>query len=486
MARLPIPICLIVAATLVAPACAGKTKMRWADLRELYSRSAQTHGIERNPVIVIPGVMGSKLVEDSTDTVVWGTLGGKAPNPQKPYGARLLALPMREGAKLSELTDDVYPAGVLNRVKVKLLGLPIRLGAYVNILRALGVGGYQDEELGLAGAIDYGDDHFNCFQFGYDWRRDLVENAQRFHEFLEQKRAYVQQEYARRYGVENYDVRFDVVAHSMGGLLARYYMRYGADDLPQDGSVPEVTWAGARLLERVILIGTPNAGAVDTLPDLIEGRKFGAFLPRYSPAVLGTMPAVYQLLPRPRHASLVSAAAPERVIEDHMQPEFWERMGWGLADPEQDRYLRMLLPDVPDAATRRHIALDHQRKCLERAAHLFAALDTPATLPDGLSLQLIAGDAVATDAVVAVDLETGEVDTIAKRPGDGKVLRSSALLDERVGGEWSATLVSPIDWTHVTFLFSDHLGLTKDPAFTDNVLFLLLEDPPPSLPPAGH
>jgi hypothetical protein len=27
------------------------------------------------------------------------------------------------------------------------------------------------------------------------------------------------------------------------------------------------------------------------------------------------------------------------------------------------------------------------------------------------------------------------------------------------------------------FLFSDHLGLTKDPAFTDNVLYLLLEDP---------
>lgn len=26
------------------------------------------------------------------------------------------------------------------------------------------------------------------------------------------------------------------------------------------------------------------------------------------------------------------------------------------------------------------------------------------------------------------------------------------------------------------FLFTDHLGLTRDPAFTDNVLFLLLED----------
>jgi hypothetical protein len=29
----------------------------------------------------------------------------------------------------------------------------------------------------------------------------------------------------------------------------------------------------------------------------------------------------------------------------------------------------------------------------------------------------------------------------------------------------------------VTFLFTDHLGLTRDPAFADNVLYLLLEDP---------
>ena len=30
-------------------------------------------------------------------------------------------------------------------------------------------------------------------------------------------------------------------------------------------------------------------------------------------------------------------------------------------------------------------------------------------------------------------------------------------------------------WTQVIFLFRDHLGLTKDPAFHDNVLYILLE-----------
>jgi hypothetical protein len=58
-----------------------------------------------------------------------------------------------------------------------------------------------------------------------------------------------------------------------------------------------------------------------------------------------------------------------------------------------------------------------------------------------------------------------------------RVLCSSALLDERAGGSWSPGLVSPIDRTRVNFLFTDHLGLTRDPGFTDNLLFLLLEAP---------
>jgi hypothetical protein len=85
----------------------------------------------------------------------------------------------------------------------------------VQILAALGAGGYQDESLGLAGAVDYGSDHYTCFQFDYDWRRDNVENARRFARFVEEKRAYVQAENRRRFGDAG-ELRFDVVAHSMG------------------------------------------------------------------------------------------------------------------------------------------------------------------------------------------------------------------------------------------------------------------------------
>jgi hypothetical protein len=50
-------------------------------------------------------------------------------------------------------------------------------------------------------------------------------------------------------------------------------------------------------------------------------------------------------------------------------------------------------------------------------------------------------------------------------------------MDERQGGEWAPHLQSPIAWDQVMFLFNDHLGMTKDPVFTDNILFTLLEEP---------
>lgn len=88
------------------------------------------------------------------------------------------------------------------------------------------------------------------------------------------------------------------------------------------------------------------------------------------------------------------------------------------------------------------------------------------------------GDAIDTEAVVGVDSRSGRFSVAERRAGDGTVLRSSALMDERLGQTWAPKLVSPIDWSSVTFLFTDHFGLTKGPMFHDNVLYLLLGQPP--------
>jgi pimeloyl-ACP methyl ester carboxylesterase len=428
---------------------------------------------ERNPVIVIPGILGSRLLDAESGQIVWGAFGGGSIDPSTPEGARLAALPMEEGKPVTQIRDSVVPDGALDRFNLNLWFVNFRLSAYYNILKALGTGGYRDEDLGHFTEVQYGKEHFTCFQFDYDWRLDLAANARRLEEFITEKHAYVNRETERRFGRQNVNVKFDIVAHSMGGLLSRYYLRYGTADLPEDGSAPEVTWAGAKHVRRVVMVGTPNGGSLGALNQLVNGFGRLPFVPRYEPAVLGTFPSLYQLLPRTRHGALVSKGAPLDIYD----PDLWADLKWGLASPDQSEILEMLLPDVPSPEERHRIALDHQRKCLVRARRVGEALSVPATPPPGLSFILFAGDAVDTDAVMSVDMETGGMEVAATAPGDGSVLRSSALLDERVGGEWSPRLLSPIAWQQVVFFFKDHLGITKDPVFTDNLLYLILESP---------
>lgn len=448
--------------------------MQAPDIGGLYNRSAKYHGAERNPVIVIPGILGSKLISSATGEVVWGAFGGGSANPQTEMGAQLISLPMKDAVPLRELTDEVVPHGALDEVKINFFGVPVSLAAYANILATLGAGGYRDEQLGYAGGVDYGGDHFTCFQFAYDWRRDNVENAIRLHQFILEKKKYVEEKLWQNYGVRK-DIKFDIVAHSMGGLITRYYLTYGPHDLPTDGSLPKPTWEGAQYVDRALLVGTPNAGSVDSLITLLDGLEPSKLLPKYDAALLGTIPSVHQLLPRPRHGHVINKVTGEPI--DILNPDVWEQLQWGMANPNQQHALSLLLPDITDSIERRRIALDQQRKALLRAKQFQDALDAPVTYPANVQLSLVSGDAVATADILAVDPASGATEVVRRSPGDGSVLRSSALLDERVAGAWAPKLTSPIHWHSVTFLFDDHIGLTKDPIFTDNVLYFLLEEP---------
>lgn len=461
-------------ALLLLGGCATELLTHEPDVGELYSRSARVQGPERNPVIVIPGLTGSRLVDSDSGRVVWGEFADDWAKPGKADGARLIAFPMREGAPLREIADGVRSDGVLDWLRVEVLGIPINVRAYYQILEALGLGGYREESLAAAGKVDWGDEHFTCFQFDYDWRRDNVENAARLERFIAEKKAYVRAENLRRFGVDTPDLKFDVIGHSMGALLLRYYLRYGAADLPADGSLPELTWAGAANIERAILVAPPNAGTIESLVQLVEGKSYGPFA-SYPPGLLGTFPAGYQMLPRRRHGMVVTAGDAEPA--DLFDPATWQRMEWGLAAPEAEELIAWLLPDEPDPEVRRRIALDHQRKVLERAEGFTAALDRPASHPAGLELFLIAGDAIETPRRMSAGPGAGGLTVIASASGDGKVLRASALMDERLDGDWTVALRSPIAWTSVMFLPQGHLDLTKDAVFTDNLLFWLLELP---------
>jgi hypothetical protein len=158
------------------------------DLGGLYNSLVQNESPYRNPVILIPGLLGSKLVDKSTGAVVWGTFGLNTVSPKTAEGARIIAIPMLYKETLGEMRDNIVPAGTLDRVKLNFLGYPLEQNTYAHILSILGIGGYRDQNLAEAGVINYGDRHFTCFQFDYDWRRDIVESAKNLDAFIKEKK----------------------------------------------------------------------------------------------------------------------------------------------------------------------------------------------------------------------------------------------------------------------------------------------------------
>lgn len=153
-----------------------------------------------------------------------------------------------------------------------------------------------------------------------------------------------------------------------------------------------------------------------------------------------------------------------------------DQMAWGSANPKQDNILKMLLPDINSPQKRREIAIDHLKKYLRQAKQFVKALDLPAEPPDSIHYYLVAGDSENTDKTAQFH-RNGNLTIAATAPGDSVVLRSSALMSERPRDNPHSRLVSPIKWTQVFFLFSDHRKITRYPEFTDNLLYIVLESP---------
>ncbi len=439
------------------------------DFDDFYDPRAAERYPDRNPVIVIPGFLGSRLVDAESGAVIWGAVGGNYADPDTPQGARLIALSLRdglEGNKRKNLSPAIRPDGVLDRFRIRALAL--RLKPYHEILRALSEAGYRDEDL-IRRDVDFGDRHLNSFQFAYDWRLDNAANARRLHEFILEKAAYCRSDRRRR-GLPAGEVRFDLIAHSMGGLLARYYLRYGPQPLPADGSPPELTWEGARHVERAILVAPPNGGAVKAALNMIRGVRHAPGLPFYDALLNGTFPSAYQLFPRARQGAVVDARDRSRHL-DLLDPELWQRAGWGLAARDREELLGWLLPEIEDASERRRLALAYQRRMLRLAAQFQRALDRPASPPAGTELFLIAGDSLKTPSVLAVDPESGAVEIVARDPGDGSVTRASAVMGPSVA------------WRELAFTSRRHSRMSGGKVFADRIAHWLLESPRPSRAP---
>src|SRR5262249_41351410 len=141
------------------------------------------------------------------------------------------------------------------------------------------------------------------FEFAYDWRQDNVANAHELGELIKRIVKSTPTEPDRPSLPPCPDHKVDIIAHSMGGLIAQYYVAYGDAELPADGAAIAVpTFAGAEYVRRLVLVGTPSRGSHQVLRFFTDGfdeyEHHGFGIGRdLGRAVLATFPSAYQLLP---------------------------------------------------------------------------------------------------------------------------------------------------------------------------------------------
>ena len=440
---------------------------------EILKKSMNYEGVDRNPVIFVHGFLGSKLRDIKTGKNIWGDFSAyKAFVGYSDTELRELSYPMVYEKPLDEINDDAISTSILGAVDIEVAGLNFKLNAYDVILDTLQKNGFVLDGKPLPKDKNF----YSLFVFHYDWRKDLVENAAILHEFVLKKRAYLQKEYEKLYAVKEYDVQFDLAAHSMGGLVSRYYLRYGDQKLPKDGSMPVFDWRGADYVDKVIIIGTPNSGYLDTVYELLNGYSPVKGVDAYPPAVTGTWVTYYQMMPLLNRRSVLYEDNPDGPSVDIFDPAVWIKNKWGLANPDQDDNIKIILPDIKSAQKRRKVAIDHLTKCLKNAKQFTDALKIYKAPPEDVEFYLFFGDAVETRRTAFVDKKTGDVKFSGFDSGDGIVCTSSALFDLRAGQKWQPKFKSPITWHAIIPLMAAHMGLTECQPFADNIAYTLLFD----------
>jgi pimeloyl-ACP methyl ester carboxylesterase len=459
---------------------------RTPDLARIFETARATKG--KRPVIVVPGVLGSELVNSKTGEVVWVSA-----KRSKSDG---LSLPVNSDSKLN--TDDLVARDIVR--SVKFAPLVPEIYVYQELIDALkDYAGYREVKWDKA---QPGDDADTFYVFAYDWRQDNVQSARQLIERIDDLKRKLNRP----------DLRFQIVAHSMGGLVARYAAMYGAADLAQ--GTPQPTWAGAESINNVFMFGTPNEGSMEAFATLLGGYSITEGLRRRIPLLnkltrddAFTIPSIYQLLPYNSSAVFLDAQLQPATF-DLYDAETWKRYGWGVAG---DANLRRrfaegkisgettapVAPIPIDAANR---TLDSfLANTLDRARRFHNSLNATSATPSPVRFFAFGGDCEETLArpVVVRDEQRGvwltftEARYIPKRfrnnlkrsdlvklmyePGDGRVTRRSLLGGyRREIDETSRRVNTSLPENYAVFACDLHGDVQKNKTLQDNLLTVLV------------
>ncbi|CAA0106174.1 Uncharacterised protein [BD1-7 clade bacterium] len=413
------------------------------------------------PVIVIPGIMASELANAQGKNIWFGS------NWETLFSNyQYLALDI-DPDTLSPLPSPYHASGLPHSV----LGFEI-YGSLFDVLESIGQ--FQPTTPGEP----LTQPQRRYYTLAYDWRYDNIDTVKALDALIEQ----IREDY------KDPNLKVDIIAHSMGGLIARYYLRYGTVDVLDDNAFP-VTQAGTDKIRRVIQLGTPNLGSVSAMLRLINGASVG--FGDVPPEVLTTFPSLYQLLPHPINDWIINIQG-KPLDRDLFDINIWRRFEWGIFNPKVRT--RIIQKAATPAEGEAYYALlaEFFRHSLERARRFVWSLTVkvPNTRYDIIAF---GGNCVPTPARILIEEIDGEsvlrvnpddikhpikgihYDRLMYEPGDGAVTKPSLLARDYLNPIVERHEYSFFPLKYAFFLCNEHGSLTGNINFQDNLLNALLE-----------
>ncbi|HEY8280740.1 MAG TPA: hypothetical protein VIH99_14010 [Bdellovibrionota bacterium] len=146
--------------------------------------------------------------------------------------------------------------------------------------------------------------------FAYDWRDDLLQAVKKLDAAVKKIR-------------ERGAPSLSLMAHSMGGIVATYYLAYGTQDPEQAGA----NWRGADLIDKVTYFGVPFRGTMITFHTFLNGSGLPQSKRLLPADTVSSFPSMYQMLP----ADGELFGAGKKIFRQHLfDHSFWDQHSLGL------------------------------------------------------------------------------------------------------------------------------------------------------------
>jgi hypothetical protein len=221
-------------------------------------------------VVVLPGIMGSTLY-DKDNSPIWEPSAGALMRAIGSLGKRVKRLRLPP-----DIGDEPAPDGVTPRALMPdvhgLPGIWTPIKGYDPLVKRLNSLGYHEA------SKEAGSSPGNLLLVPYDWRLSTRYNAQRLAGIVEPAL-----HRWRSRGGQYTDAQLVFVCHSLGGLVARWYIEM---------------CGGADITRRLITLGTPYRGSAKAVEQLVNGvRKGLGPLGVNLTDLARSLPSTYQLLP---------------------------------------------------------------------------------------------------------------------------------------------------------------------------------------------